>query len=411
MSKLNYIDLFAGAGGLSEGFIREGFIPVAHVEMNREASETLKTRLAYYHLKQSQNLSTYFSYLKKEITRDQFWNTIPSEIMMSVINEEISRNTIGSIFTQVDRQLELKKVDLIIGGPPCQAYSLIGRSRDPNRMEGDKRNYLFRYYGEFLLRYRPKYFLFENVLGLLSAGTQRYLNEMINLFESIGYTVGIKVLNAEEFGVLQSRRRVIIIGHKGKKKFPFSKLLTIENNWQVKRDLFSDLPELKPGEELNITEYTKPVNDYLKHTEIRNGDDFLTQHFARPHNVRDLEIYSIAINKWLNGRERLRYDELPKRLQTHNNTHVFLDRFKVIDPTGHSHTVVAHIAKDGHYYIYPDPNQVRSISVREAARIQSFPDNYYFEGGRTAAFKQIGNAVPPLMAASLAKTISQLLIA
>jgi DNA (cytosine-5)-methyltransferase 1 len=122
-----------------------------------------------------------------------------------------------------------------------------------------------------------------------------------------------------------------------------------------------------------------------------------------------LEIYSIAINKWLNGKKRLHYDELPKRLQTHNNTHAFLDRFKVIDPEGHSHTVVAHIAKDGHYYIYPDLNQVRSISVREAARIQSFPDSYYFEGGRTAAFKQIGNAVPPLMAASLAKTIFQLL--
>jgi DNA (cytosine-5)-methyltransferase 1 len=96
-------------------------------------------------------------------------------------------------------------------------------------------------------------------------------------------------------------------------------------------------------------------------------------------------------------------------LQTHNNTHAFLDRFKVIDSEGHSHTVVAHICKDGHYYIYPDLNQVRSISVREAARIQSFPDNFFFEGGRTAAFKQIGNAVPPLMASALAKTIYRLL--
>lgn len=121
-----------------------------------------------------------------------------------------------------------------------------------------------------------------------------------------------------------------------------------------------------------------------------------------------MEIYSIAIDKWLDGKKRLKYDELPKRLQTHKNTIAFLDRYKVVDATGHSHTVVAHIANDGHYYIYPDPKQVRSISVREAARIQSFPDDYFFEGGRTAAFKQIGNAVPPLMASALAKIISKL---
>jgi DNA (cytosine-5)-methyltransferase 1 len=334
---------------------------------------------------------------------------IPREIIQSVLHEEITSQTIGNIFQQIDERLDSKNVKLIIGGPPCQAYSLIGRSRDPNRMNGDKRNYLFRFYGEFLNRYKPEYFVFENVLGLLSAGTQMYLNEMIQLFESIGYTSVLQVLNAEEYGVLQRRRRVIIIGRRGKKKFPFPKIETIENNWQIKKDLFFDLPKLKPGEELNIAEYTKPMNEYERLTGIRNGIDFITQHITRHHNERDLEIYSIAINKWLNGKKRLHYDELPKRLQTHNNTHAFLDRFKVIDPEGHSHTVVAHIAKDGHYYIYPDLNQVRSISVREAARIQSFPDSYYFEGGRTAAFKQIGNAVPPLMAASLAKTIFQLL--
>jgi DNA (cytosine-5)-methyltransferase 1 len=407
----NFIDLFAGAGGLSEGFIRKNFHPVSHVEMSKEACDTLKTRLAYHYLSQHKKLNTYFSYLQNEISREELWKTIPEEIIDSVINDEISGKTIANIFKQIDEKIDSKKIDLIIGGPPCQAYSLIGRSRDPNRMEGDKRNFLFRYYAQFLFRYKPKYFVFENVLGLLTAGNKKYLNEMMLLFESIGYSIAEPtVLNAEEYGVLQKRRRVIIIGRKGKKKFNFPELEKVVNNWETKKDLFFDLPKLKPGEELKIANYTKPINEYLKKTATRNGIDFVTQHITRHHNERDLEIYSIAIDKWLNGKQRLKYDEIPQRLQTHKNVLAFLDRYKVVDPTGHSHTVVAHIAKDGHYYIYPDKKQVRSISVREAARIQSFPDDYFFEGGRTAAFKQIGNAVPPLMAEKIATSIKQLLL-
>jgi DNA (cytosine-5)-methyltransferase 1 len=409
MNNLTYIDLFAGAGGLSEGFIREGFIPVTHIEMGKDACDTLRTRIAYHHLRKANNLKPYYSYLKNDISRDELYKLVPDEIVQSVVQEEITDLNIDNIFKQIDKQLDSKKVNLIIGGPPCQAYSLIGRSRDPNRMNGDKRNYLFRFYGEFLTRYKPNYFVFENVLGLLSAGTRSYLNEMIQLFESIGYSTALQILNAEEYGVLQRRRRVIIIGRKGKIKFQFPTIDKVENKWQIKNDLLYDLPYLKPGEELPIAEYTQPLNNYLRKSGIRNGTDFITQHITRHHNNRDLEIYSIAIDKWLNGRRRLRYDELPNRLQTHHNVYAFLDRFKVIDPEGHSHTVVAHIAKDGHYYIYPDPNQIRSISVREAARIQSFPDNYYFEGGRTAAFKQIGNAVPPLMANAIARKIIDLL--
>lgn len=407
---MNYIDLFAGAGGLSEGFIREGFNPIAHVEMNKEAADTLKTRLAFHYLNDNNKVSKYYSYLKSEITRDDLWNSIPQEHILSVINSEITKKTIESIFENIAEQLCSKKVDVIIGGPPCQAYSLVGRSRDPNRMSGDKRNYLFRHYAEFLVRYKPKYFVFENVLGLLTAGNKKYLNEMLSLFEEIGYSADYKVLNAEEYGVLQRRRRVIIIGRKGKTKFEFPELETIENNWQIKKDLFADLPNLIPGQEMNIAKYTKKINEYQQAMETRNGVDFTTQHITRQHNERDLEIYSIAIDKWLNKKERLKYNDLPKRLQSHNNTEAFLDRYKVVDPLGHSHTVVAHISKDGHYYIYPDAKQIRSISVREAARIQSFPDDYFFEGGRTAAFKQIGNAVPPLMAENIAASIKQLLL-
>jgi len=407
---LNYIDLFAGAGGLSEGFIRKKFEPVAHVEMDPEASDTLRTRLAFHHFRKNKNPELYYDYLQKNISREELWGRIPSHLFDSVINEEINDKTIESIFHKIDLQLDYRKVDVIIGGPPCQAYSLVGRSRDPNRMKGDKRNFLFRYYAKFLIRYKPKYFVFENVLGLLTAGNAKYLKEMMKLFEEIGYSADMKVLNAVEYGVLQKRQRVIIIGRKGKTRFHFPEIKTIENNWQVKKDLFIDLPYLKPGQELPIAKYTNDITEYLKNTKIRNGINFTTQHITRNHNERDLEIYSIAIDKWLNERQRLKYKDIPKKLQTHKNTEAFLDRYKVIDPTGHSHTVVAHIAKDGHYYIYPDQNQVRSISVREAARIQSFPDDYFFEGGRTAAFKQIGNAVPPLMAEKIADSLLYFLL-
>lgn len=408
---MNFIDLFSGAGGLSEGFLRAGFTPVAHIEMDKNASDTLKTRIAYHFLNRNNSSWKYFSYLRNEISRNELWQNIPDYLLNTVINQEISEKSIPLIFSRIDSLKNSKKIDVVIGGPPCQAYSLVGRSRDPERMKGDKRNYLFRYYGEFLQRYKPRYFVFENVLGLLTAGNKKYLNEMILLFESIGYSVAKPtILKAEDYGVLQKRRRVIIIGRRGRERFKFPEIAIIDNKWEIKKDLFFDLPDLNPGEALHISSYCHPINEYLKFTGTRNGIDFITQHITRPHNDRDLEIYSIAIDKWLNKRERLKYTDLPRSLQTHSNINSFLDRFKVVDPLGHSHTMMAHISKDGHYYIYPDHNQVRSISVREAARIQSFPDNYFFEGGRSASYKQIGNAVPPLMAEKIAVAMKNQLI-
>ena len=132
----------------------------------------------------------------------------------------------------------------------------------------------------------------------------------------------------------------------------------------------------------------------------------VTFHQARPNTEQDLEIYRKAVRAWNRSKSRLSYTDLPKRLRTHNNTKCFLDRFKVVaSDMPACHTMMAHISKDGHYFIHPDIAQARSLSVREAARVQSFPDSYYFEGGRTAAFTQIGNAVPPLMAEAIARSI------
>ena len=155
--------------------------------------------------------------------------------------------------------------------------------------------------------------------------------------------------------------------------------------------------------------------EYLKKSNIRNHDfDFTTQHIARPHNENDREIYRRAVELWLNEKKRINYAKLPDYLQKHKNKKSFLNRFQVVDPYGCCHTVVAHISMDGHYYIYPTLNptieNVRSITIREAARLQSFPDDFYFEGSRSAAFKQIGNAVPVVLAHKIAEELKKQLL-
>ncbi len=407
---MNYIDLFAGAGGLSEGFIRAGFEPIAHVEMNKDACDTLKTRTAFHYLKDENRIEEYYDYLKGEISRDKLWSKIPEDLIKSVINTEISQETLPNIFNKIDKQLGKQKVDLVIGGPPCQAYSVAGRARDPNGMSDDPRNHLYKYYVEFLKRYKPKMFVFENVPGILSANNGVYLELIFEAVRDAGYELDKRVLNAKHFGVLQDRKRVIIIGWKKNLKFKYPHFEEKEPQFEVLKDLFSDLPKIKNGQgEWGIVKYAKETNPYLDKYSIRNGIDFTSQHIARPNNQNDLEIYKIAVNKWVNEKKRLNYDELPERLIKHSNTKAFKNRFQVVNHMGVSHTVVAHICADGHYYIHPDINQNRSITVREAARIQSFPDDYFFEKSRTTAFKQIGNAVPVLMAEGIANKINEMI--
>lgn len=411
MKELNYIDLFAGAGGLSEGFISEGFKPIVHVEMNKDACDTLKTRTAYHWLKENNKISIYNDYLKSENkNKEEFWKNVPEYLISSIINKEISENSLPEIFKIIDNKLEKNKVDLIIGGPPCQAYSIVGRARKD--MESDPRNHLYKHYVKFLEKYEPSIFVFENVPGILSAKNGEYLSKIFKAVQNVGYEVAIPPknhLNAKDFGVLQDRKRVIIIGWKKEFNLQYPAFEVTNNNFQILKDLFSDLKPLSNGQgTLNAMEYAQPTTEYLKQSNIRNGSEFVTQHIVRPNNINDLEIYQIAIEQWNKGK-RLIYAELPKRLIKHSNTTSFVNRFQVVNGNGISHTVVAHIAMDGHYYIHPDKHQNRSISIREAARIQSFPDDYFFEGSRTSAFKQIGNAVPPLMAQKIAKKLKQIL--
>ena len=412
-TNIQYIDLFAGAGGLSEGFKRTGkYNSIAHVEMNKHACDTLKTRLAYYYLRENNSIESYYKYLKKEISRDELWTLIPDAILESVINAELSDDNILEFFAQIDDLVglsETKRVDLVIGGPPCQAYSIMGRSVSLTGMKDDPRNYLYKLYVKFITRYSPKMFIFENVPGILTAGSGKILEDIIESFSKSGYKVKYQVLNAEDFGVLQNRKRVILIGWK--KEFNFSYPVFKKKyfpNSSVKF-ILDDLAKLDINTEDD--RYISKSNDYLVKSFIRDSDAPLTWHVSRYTNKRDRKIYAKAIELWDKSKVRLRYDSLPKNLVTHKNQKSFLDRFKVLASNlPSSHTMIAHIAKDGHYFIHPDIKQCRSISVREAARIQSFPDDYFFEGPRTAAFTQIGNAVPPLMAYYIAKKLEEYFI-
>ena len=280
--------------------------------------------------------------------------------------------------------------------------------RHQEDIEKDPRNKLYIQYGRFLKEFSPKAFVFENVPGLLTAQKGEHFKNLKAYFRRLGYEVYHNTLIASDYGVVQARKRIIIVGWKKDNDFGFPQFEKIVRQYTV-NDAFAGLPKLKPGEGFATTNYTEKKNEYLQKFELRNGVDFVTQHISRPHNNRDIAIYKTAIQKWNVDKERLKYPDLPQELKTHKNESSFTDRYKVVDGKGVSHTVVAHIAKDGHYYIHPDENQCRSISVREAARLQSFPDDFYFEGSRSAAFKQIGNAVPPLMANAIAKKMKELL--
>ncbi|MGJ7027478.1 DNA cytosine methyltransferase [Petrimonas sulfuriphila] len=399
---MNFIDLFAGAGGLSEGFIRAGFTPVAHVEMDSAACYTLRTRMAYHHLAKQGRLDIYHSYLSREISRRDLYSHIPESVFNSIINQAISEENNSAIFAQIDELLDGQEVDLIIGGPPCQAYSNIGRAA-LKHVKDDHRKKLYVEYGKFLKRYKPKVFVFENVPGLKSSDTGIHYQNIKEYFDKIGYHVEEKQLNARSFGVVQDRKRLIFIGWSKDIQFEYPSFNQNETE-HTSEDIFYDLPSLQAGGGTVISEYVENTSEYLTRSEIRRDDDILTQHITRPHNVNDLSIYKLAVQKYQQGL-LLKNNEIPDTMRTQKNVTDFLDRFKVVGSI--PHTLIAHIAKDGHHYIYNSLDQNRSISVREAARIQSFPDSYYFEGvteifSRTAAFKQIGNAVPPLMAYKIA---------
>ncbi|MFW6016628.1 MAG: DNA cytosine methyltransferase [bacterium] len=393
--KYNFIDLFAGCGGFSEGFYQEGFRVLSHVEINKFACETLKERMRYY------------DYSEEDINN-------------SVLCKDIRDK---DIIEKIQEQTEGENVDVLVGGPPCQSFSSVGRAQDPNSMKGDSRNYLFENYINILEYFKPKIFVFENVIGLLSAKPdgERILPRIFKAMKkeyNINEDENDIVLNSVHYGVPQTRKRVIIIGvrkdidckaeeiydkiektHYGPKD-PEEMKKNLKK-YRTVGDAILDLPKLKPSQGEEEIDF-KPDN-WNEYLDIIRDREFgkLYNHVVRGHNERDRKRYRIlSENLWTLKDLDKEHPEL-----VHHDPDHFGNRYTVQRADMPGRTIVAHLYKDGNLFIHPDPDQERTFTVREAARIQSFPDDFRFMTSRTQQFKQVGNAVPPMMAKAIANAI------
>lgn len=305
---LNYIDLFAGAGGLSEGFIQSGYRPIAHVEMNEYAAKTIETRIAYYYLKDNSGINSYYDYEKGKITRKQLLEKVPEEELKTVINKEMSEATIKGIFNTIDdikKEKGIDKIDVIIGGPPCQAYSLVGRAQSSHMiipMEKDPRNELYKMYVQFLKKYKPRMFVFENVAGIKSARGGQAFKNLQTYMKRVGYEIDFHELNAQDFGVLQSRKRVIIVGWLKGTGYEYPSFDIIRSKAEV-WDLLKDLPPLTPGDEASIKLKTKEIQQISEYVEFIESKFPQTKGHVKGFLISDNMTYEPGADKVRQGLE------------------------------------------------------------------------------------------------------------
>lgn len=341
------IDLFSGVGGLSLGFEMAGFNAVLANEYDASIAE---------------------SYVK-------------NRPHVKMIVNDITQLPIQETFSEY-----CGKIDLIVGGPPCQGFSQKGQRKSIN----DERNFLFRYYYEVVSLVKPKYFVMENVPNLLTTEDGYFKKEIESLFESIGYQIVADVLNASDFGVPQNRKRAVIIGRLGDYPLsmpkPKTKKVTI---WEA----ISDLAYLESGEGTEVQEYRyAPQSEYQR--VLRDGSILLHNHVATKHSELALErLRLIPPNK---GREVLPPEHLTKSIYSGTWSRMLKDDISVTITTRFD-------TPSSGRFTHPFLN--RAITVREAARIQSFPDTFVFHGNKTSQMKQVGNAVPPLLAKAIAEVI------
>ncbi|GBE05774.1 modification methylase BspRI [bacterium BMS3Abin10] len=342
------IDLFCGAGGLSYGFSEEEYKVMLGIDND---SAALKTFQKNHHDSKIIN---------KDVTK-------------------VSKSKIAKIIGK-------KKVDVIIGGPPCQGFSLSGP-----RKFNDPRNRLYVSFINYVDCFRPKAFIIENVPGLISLYKGQIKDRIIYEFEKIGYKVTYKILNAAEFGVPQLRKRVVFVGlRKHFFDFPVPKLH--EKDFVTCKDALSDLPSLIDGLGTDPAVYnTKPSNIYQKRS--RSKSENIRNHIGTNHSEQTRKVISMVP-------EGGNYKNLPDSYRNVRNFHVAFTRYDSKKPaltvdTGHRHHF---------HYKYN-----RVLTVRENARVQSFPDTFVFYGNKSEQYRQAGNAVPPILAKAIARKLKEYL--
>lgn len=398
---IKMIDLFAGCGGLTEGFLQTGFYEeVAAVEWLKPQVDTLRYRLKNHWKHNNVDNSVMRFDIQREDELYSGWN-----------NDEYGTGKGLDYYVN-----SANGIDIIIGGPPCQAYSIAGRVRDENGMKNDYRNYLFEHYLNVVNRYKPKLFVFENVPGILSAapdGTPitKHIREG---FQKIGYNIiddlKIALVNASDFGVPQNRNRVVIVG---------INTSDCKNSQELLKRFYTTLlPKQKASKKVTVREaiddlpICKPVYDeanHKKHISHLTPQSDITWHIPRYSNLRDMDTFKILAEDIASGKREYDSKKISELYEKKIGSKSPIHRYHVLEPNEPSTTIIAHLYKDGNRFIHYDPNQQRTITVREAARLQSFPDDYEFIGSKGNAYQMIGNAVPPLLAKAIAVAIYELL--
>ena len=404
--KLHTIELFAGCGGLLEGFLQQGcYDTLACVEWEKAPCLTLANRLEQkWHHANANN----------EIIRFDIQRT--DELIYGFEDEEYGKHE------GLAKLVGNNTVDAIVGGPPCQAYSLAGRIRDEHGMKEDYRNYLFESYMRIVKYFKPKFFVFENVVGLLSAAPDGYpiVNRIRKEFMDAGYKVAENfrdtLFEVCDYGVPQHRKRVIIIGIR-MDCFDVDKCVSddmihdfynvIMPSFRQKQrtvfDAIGDLPKIYP--------LSKPiVQNGKKYSHAPISSEKVKNHVPRFHSARDISVFRLLEEDIQSGRKEYVSIENLKELYTKvtgkkSNIH----KYYVLRNEEPSNTIPAHLYKDGMRHIHPDPEQARSITVREAARLQTFPDDFEFLGANMAQYKMIGNAVPVDFAKIVAEALYKLI--
>ena len=399
--KLNFIDLFAGCGGLSEGFLQSGsYNGLAHVEWELPMVNTLRNRLEKkWMLEKEESLKhvVHFDIQKTSELINGNWSNKSKERFPNN-HQIVMRKGLKGLVKD-------KKVDIIIGGPPCQAYSIAGRAQDKNGMKNDYRNFLFESFSEIVSEFKPDVFVFENVPGILSAkpGGVKVTDRIYQQFKKIGYKIyksdELKkaALISSDFGVAQKRKRIIIIGVKKDSTINLKEIYTAINKekcaTKTVRDVLFSLPKFYPK---------NTPSKKISHS----GKSNLLSHTPRFHNTRDIQIFRDWIKTDMNSKSLDYKINFYNKIFNKKSKHA---KYRNLEWDKPSPTIVAHLNKDGLMFIHPDEKQARSITIREAAILQSFPLDYEFLGGQGYCYKMIGNAVPVLMAKGIAEGIKNVL--